>query len=96
MLAGIAGGFGQALADDQKEKKAWLRDQKMMNRKYAMTTGTAAIGAANDKRDAVLRKSAYLTDRGIDNNTLMYVALLVLIVFMMFYKTQTLKHLKNK
>ena len=43
MLAGIAGGFGQALADDQKEKKAWLRDQKMMNRKYAMTTGTAAI-----------------------------------------------------
>ena len=46
MLAGIAGGFGQALADDQKEKKAWLRDQKMMNRKYAMTTGTAAIGAA--------------------------------------------------
>ena len=73
MLAGIAGGFGQALADDQKEKKAWLRDQKMMNRKYAMTTGTAAIGAANDKRDAVLRKSAYLTDRGIDNNTLMYI-----------------------
>ena len=73
MLAGIAGGFGQALADDQKEKKAWLRDQKMMNRKYAMTTGTAAIGAANDKRDAVLRKSAYLTNRGIDNNTLMYI-----------------------
>lgn len=73
LLAGIAGGFGQALADDQKEKKEWLRDQKMMNRKYAMTTGTAAIGAANDKRDAVLRKSAYLTNRGIDNSTLMYI-----------------------
>ena len=73
MLAGIAGGFGQALADDQKEKKAWLRDQKMMNRKYAMTTGTAAIKETQSKRDAVLRKSKYLNDKGIDNNTLMYI-----------------------
>jgi len=73
MLAGIAGGFGQALADDQKEKKAWLRDQKMMNRKYAMTTGTASIKETQSKRDAVLRKSKYLNDKGIDNNTLMYI-----------------------
>tara|TARA_R110000822_G_scaffold309406_1_gene438959 strand:+ start:2565 stop:4001 length:1437 start_codon:yes stop_codon:yes gene_type:complete len=71
-LAGLAGGFGQALADDQKDKNEWLRDQKLMNKRYAMTTGTAALKKAQAERDTVLRQADYIQKRGITKNSLMY------------------------
>ena len=71
-LAGLAGGFGQALADDQKDKNEWLRDQKLMNKRYAMTTGTAALKKAQAERDTVLRKADYIQKRGITKSSLMY------------------------
>ena len=71
-LAGLAGGFGQALADDQKDKNEWLRDQKLMNKRYAMTTGTAALKKAQGERDTILRQANYIQKRGITKSSLMY------------------------
>lgn len=71
-LLGVAGGFGQALADDQRDKNEWLRNQKLMNKRYAMTTGSAAIKKAQAERDAVLRQADYIQKRGITKNSLMY------------------------
>jgi len=71
-LLGVAGGFGQALADDQRDKNEWLRNQKLMNKRYAMTTGAAAIKKAQAERDAVLRQADYIQKRGVTKNSLMY------------------------
>lgn len=71
-LLGVAGGFGQALADDQRDKNEWLRNQKLMNKRYAMTTGTASLKKAQEERDAVLRQADYIQKRGISKSSLMY------------------------
>ena len=71
-LAGVAGGFGQALADDQRDKAKWVREQKMMNRKYAMTTGTTYLTKTQEARDAVLRKADLLKKRGVNKESIMY------------------------
>ena len=71
-LLGVAGGFGQALADDQRDKNEWLRNQKLMNKRYAMTTGTASLKKAQQERDAVLRQADYIQKRGITKSSLMY------------------------
>ena len=67
------GGFGQALADDQTAKEEWVRDQQLLNRKYAMTTGRATISATKEKRNAALRKASYIQKKGVDWDTIMYI-----------------------
>lgn len=69
----FVGGFGQALADDQTAKEEWVRDQQLLNRKYAMTTGRATISATKEKRNAALRKASYIQKKGVDWDTIMYI-----------------------